>query len=60
MSPLAGNKSLMVFGEELFKKLLLCCEGFMFKSVAIQEKQPERRPEGAGGGYYNDFLRSLC
>lgn len=56
MSPLAGNNSLTVFGEEQFKQLSFCCEGFTF-----QQTTPETRDLREGAGvewHHNGFLKS--
>ena len=47
----------MVFGEELFKQLSLCCERFTFQQMT---RRPLIGPEEGGEGYYNVFLKSLC
>lgn len=62
-SPFAGNNSLTVFGEELFKQLSLCCEGFTFQQMTRPSRGQKDQREGlkeGGKGYYNDFLKSLC
>lgn len=58
MSPLAGNNSLTVFGEEQFKQLSFCCEGVYISADDSRDQRPER---GSGWGeewHHNDFLKS--